>query len=355
MAGDKIITTDLNSLILYDSNGRFILKFGNKGRGPDEYQFISNLWISNDNKIYFSSLYDLFEYDINGRFVRKYSNTFLIDDNYYISSWSLIEDSLFLGHVPNMTGQIEYKALLVNKFGKAKRFYNNYILFSRERPVSSSFESEAYFYLFNNELLYKDRYNDTLFALDNQYQLVPRYSFDLGKFKEPLSKRGESMLKRGMSNDMMNYLYLNSVYQTGDYLFISCSFGNRFPAKRLTPAQFPIPTINPIVHNTTKALGIYYKTTCELIFCKPTSTDNPLFTSGIYNDIDAGPRFLPEAQVNDSTMVMWVPANQLKDHVASDDFKNGIPKYPEKKRKLQELAASLTEYDNPVLMFVTFK
>jgi len=354
-AGDKIITTDLNSLILYDSNGRFILKFGNKGRGPDEYQFKSNLRISNDNKIYFSSLYDLFEYDINGRFEKKYSNTFLIKENYYISSWSLVEDSLFLGHVPNQTGQIEFKALLVNKYGNIKQSYKNYILFNRVRPKESGVDQESYFYRYNGELFYKDRNNDTLFALDNQYRLVPRYSFNLGKFKEPLSKRGESMLKRGMSNDRMNYMYLNSVYQTVDYLFISCSFGNRFPAKRLTPAQFPIPTINPVLYNTTKALGIYNKTTGELFFCKPTSTDNPLFTSGIYNDIDAGPRFMPEAQVNDSTLVMWVPANQLKDHVASDDFKNGTAKYPEKKRKLEELAESLTEYDNPVLMFVTFK
>ena len=52
---------------------------------------------------------------------------------------------------------------------------------------------------------------------------------------------------------------------------------------------------------------------------------------------------------------MLVKADELRDHVASDDFKNGSTKYPEKKRKLQEFAASLTEYDNPVLMFVTFK
>jgi len=111
----------------------------------------------------------------------------------------------------------------------------------------------------------------------------------------------------------------------------------------------------PKKRNTANALGVYNKQTRDFVFCQPTSTDNPLFASGIYNDIDAGPRFFPKQMVNDSTMVMWVPANQLKDHVASDDFNNGTAKYPEKKRKLEELAASLTEYDNPVLMFVTFK
>ena len=355
MYSDKIITTDLNSVILYDSNGRFKLKFGNKGRGPNGYQFISNLWLSNDRKIYFSSLYDLFEYNINGLFIKKYSNAFLVDDECYISSWSLIEDSLLFGHIPNQTGQIEYKALLMNKHGKIKQSYKNWILFDRERPTESGIEQDAYFYWFNGELFYKDGNNDTLFALNNQYQLEPRYTFNLGKFKEPLSERGKPMLKRAMSDDRMKYMYLNSAYQTLDYLFVNCSFGNKFPAKRLTPAQFPIPTMNPIWYNTTNALGIYNKTTCELFFCKPTSTDNPLFTSGIYNDIDAGPRFFPKAQVNDSTMVMWIEAKQLKDHVASNDFKNNTVKYSEKKKKLEELTKNLSEYDNPVLMFVTFK
>ena len=53
-------------------------------------------------------------------------------------------------------------------------------------------------------------------------------------------------------------------------------------------------------------------------------------------------------------MVMWINAAELKTHVASDDFKNNVPKYPEKKKKLEELANSLSESDNPVLMLVTF-
>jgi hypothetical protein len=111
----------------------------------------------------------------------------------------------------------------------------------------------------------------------------------------------------------------------------------------------------PVTINTSHALGIFNKKTEELDFCKPTTTNNPLFTSGLYNDIDGGPRFFPTKQVNDSTMLMWVKANELKDHVASDDFKKTTVKYPEKKKELEKLANSLKETDNPVLMFVTFR
>ncbi|MBK7480889.1 MAG: hypothetical protein IPI69_14995 [Bacteroidales bacterium] len=54
-------------------------------------------------------------------------------------------------------------------------------------------------------------------------------------------------------------------------------------------------------------------------------------------------------------MVMWVNAAELKAHVASDDFRNNVPKCPDKKQKLEELANKLSVTDNPVLMFVTFK
>jgi len=89
--------------------------------------------------------------------------------------------------------------------------------------------------------------------------------------------------------------------------------------------------------------------------CKPTSTDNPLFTSGIYNDIDCGPRFFPSAVINDSTLLMSIDPFELKDHVKSEDFKSNSAKFPDKKKKLEDLANELDIMDNPILMIVTFK
>ena len=46
---------------------------------------------------------------------------------------------------------------------------------------------------------------------------------------------------------------------------------------------------------------------------------------------------------------------QIKVRVASNEFKNSSPKYPEKKKELEKLANSLKETDNPVLMMVRLK
>jgi hypothetical protein len=212
---------------------------------------------------------------------------------------------------------------------------------------------EENIYKFKNRIYYKEEYNDTLFCLNENFGMIPKYTFRMDKFKEPLSERAAVR----HDNNRGKYIQLNCVFQTENYLFLDCGFGDQFVAKRLTPEIIPLPNGEVFTrwYNTHQVLGIFNKKTKNLIFCKPTSTDNRLYTTGLYNDVDAGPRFFPWKQVNDSTMVMYIDPKQLKDHVASDDFKNNVPKYPGKKKQLEELANNLNELDNPVLMFVTFK
>lgn len=346
-----IIMTDMQRCLLFDNKGKFISNIGRQGRGPGEFQYCLNVVFGNNKNIYIQNLYDLDEYNLEGAFVKKHKNIFRIPDNKIMRSWLNINDSLFFGHVPNATGLIEDKALIINKNGEIKNSYKNFVLFDRGWTSNSGFENHAHVYFFKNTIFYKEFYNDTLFALNDQYHLIPKYAFTLGTYKEPLSER----MKTGDQRAMLKYIYLWDVFQTEKYLFLNCQLGNHFPAKRLTSKPSIIPGGNPSWINTTKALGIYDKNTKELAFCKPTDTDNPLFTSGLYNDIDAGPRFFPGQMVNDSTMMMTIKAKELKDHIASDDFKNYVPNHPEKKKQLEIFTNRLTELDNPVLMLVTFK
>jgi hypothetical protein len=46
---------------------------------------------------------------------------------------------------------------------------------------------------------------------------------------------------------------------------------------------------------------------------------------------------------------------KLKVLISSEAFKNSSPKYPEKKKELEQLANSLDENDNPILMLVKLK
>jgi hypothetical protein len=82
------------------------------------------------------------------------------------------------------------------------------------------------------------------------------------------------------------------------------------------------------------------------------------FIGGIANDLDGGTPFQPEnyfVEGNREYMVGLINSYQIKTLVASAEFKNSTPKYPEKKKEFITLADSLKETDNPVLMLVRLK
>lgn len=351
ISGNLVLVSNFTNCYLYNNDGKIIANIGKKGRGPGKYQYISNLGFAENNKIFISSLYDIVEYNIDGTFMNKYTKSILINDSLSFKSWRIINDSLIFGHIPNSTGKIKFKAMIIDKYGSVKNKYNNYILCKRNSPVAGGLEDFAHINLFNGSVFYKELFNDSLFTLNDHYEMIPRYYFNLGNLKMPASDR----VKSPIGQIILQYVFVYEIFQTDKYLFLKCDFGNRFPSKRLTSKQSIFPGGDPVWINTTYALGIFNKQTGDLTFSKPTTTDNPLFTSGLYNDIDGGPRFFPKMQVNDSTMVMWIKADELKNHVASDEFKNNIPKYPEKKKELEKLANGLKETDNPVLMIVRLK
>ncbi len=343
-----IIVSDHRNCLLYERNGNFLSIIGKKGRGPEEYNSTTNISLGLDREVYLQSLYDLYKYKIDGSFSDKYKNIFLKTD--FISKWLQLNDSLFLGKVNRMTGQEKYKALIFNVKGDVKYYFNNYIFLNRKKPLAGPDESQANIYSFQRGIYFKERCNDTLFLMTEKFQLKPLYNFNFGQYSQKFLQ-GEEDLPEWV-NKLNNYIWMENIFQFPGFLLLDCNFNKYFPAKRLTSRN--VMENVTLDFNTTHALGVYDVKTNKLVFCKPTDTDNPLFTSGFYNDIDAGPRFYPAKQVNDSTMVMWIEAKQFKDHVASDDFQKSIPKYPEKKKQLEELANRLTYLDNPVLMFVTF-
>ena len=341
------LAKDIKKCILYDYDGNIIAKIGNQGRGPGEYQFVINAAFGYSDNIYIQSLYDLYEYRIDGSFIRKYRNIFLHGED-LIGSWLLLNDSTILGKITSSFGNEENKAIVFSLDGRVNDSYKNYIKFKRDRAVSSQDERHADIYNFHNEIFFKEPYNDTLFYLTER-ELEPRYVIRLGKYHIPVAKRLETISSTRKDD---SYIFVKDVLQTPKYQFLICFFGDFFPAKRITPRII----WNDITseYNTRDVLGIYDKMNHKLLFCKPSNTDNPLYASGLFNDIDAGPKFLPQRMVNDSVFAMWVDAKKMKDHVASDDFKNTTPKYSEKKKGLEKLAKNLKETDNPVLMLVMF-
>jgi len=267
-------------------------------------------------------------------------------------NWLPINDTIFVGQIPNRSGMEKYKAVLFNGDGKSYLSFKNTLVLKKYGRATTDLESIASIYQHNGKVYFKELLNDTIFALNDDYLMRPVYSIILGNYRQPNSERELPLME--MLKHINKYIFINSIYEISQYLFLECNFGD------LTPARRPKPIILKeygvlSAHYLVGMLGIFNKLSGELVFAQPASSDDRLTNSGLYNDFDGGPNFFPKKMVNDSTLSMWVDAYQLKAHVASETFKNATPKYPEKKKELEKLANSLSDNDNPVLILCTFK
>ncbi|MGF1587101.1 MAG: 6-bladed beta-propeller [Bacteroidales bacterium] len=346
-----IAVNDKDNCILYDTSGGYIARIGNQGKGPGEYMFSTNFRFGINGKVYIQDGRDILIYDLNGTFIRKFDpeiNTELSA----VRNWSLYNDSLFLGQLPNQTGKEAYKAVIFDDRGKTIKTLQNWIFLNRESLVNSWIENHANIYQFNGKTFFKESINDTLFFINDQYLFEPAYYFKLGKYGEPVANR-ELVAGSAEWKSSANYIYNNNVYEQKNHFFIDLSFYEKHsPVKRDEPVE-KYGTISE--YYTFVVLGVFDKITKELAFSEPSPIDNQFLNTGLYNDFDGGLNFYPKERVNDSILAMWIDAYIIKEHVDSDAFKNSNPKYPEKKKELEVLAARLAENDNPVLMLVKLK
>jgi hypothetical protein len=351
-----IVDSDGRTCLLYNNDGHFIKQIGSQGRGPGEYTGIRYVKLMNNKiLIYEYSTDDLIEYKIDGSFVKRYNSGLTGNKKYRMLEATFLNDSLIFGNIENFTGKDEFKALIIDYQGNIIKYYKNYIFFKLDPGLShAQSPGDAIYYSFGNKTFFKEFLNDTLFQLDDKFKLTPSYVFNFGKYKESLSDRG----KRWTDIDLDSYFCLYQINQTENFLILDCGLNKYFPAKRLTPEIIRLPGMKDYTqwYNTRSVTGIYDEKTGKLVFAQPSTTDNHLSASGIYNDIDAGPRFVSNGMVNDSTMVMKIRFDYLIEHIKSADFKKNMPKYPDRKKKLEMFVDSLkkAEFDNPVYMFVTF-
>jgi hypothetical protein len=169
-------------------------------------------------------------------------------------------------------------------------------------------------YKYENGLGYWNQYNDTIFRIENT-ESSARFFFAKGGFRLPLDN----------TTDLSDYFEVINIQETKRYIWLV--------------------EIDKPMNNV-------------LIIDKVKNTNSKTALHGLTNDFDGGGNFIPASYyiTNESEyLVGWDYPFQIKKHVASDKFKNFTPKYPEKKKELEQLANSLDENDNPVLMLVKLK
>jgi hypothetical protein len=308
-------------ILTYRKNGQLINKIGNIGRGPEEYLIYTYFCVSDKSgNIYNNSnMKDLIQvFSPGGLFLRSFkleSFSSLVSDLKFYNDKLIVQCSAELGYDYDWVAFDTLGLLLKKQVRHLPKFDVNY---------GRSTEP----YIFNNKLTYYNAWSDTIFSITPVLTEKPNLFICPGDFRYP---RGRLSLKQLIEGNYLDY----QIFETINFFVIKYRYNKNF-------------YIAFIDKNRKNNFLNLYKTNFH--------TAEP--ESGIINDLDGGSWFLPVSyymENGDEYLIGIQYPSQIKAHVSSEEFKNSNPKMPAKKKEFEELAASLKETDNPVLMIVRLK
>lgn len=347
---DQMLLSDYKNCLKFTERGEFLGKIGSKGRGPEEYLTMLSIDIANDGTTYFHDIRKLIEFSPKNLFTGKYDFLKEIPKETLPGKVRLIHDSLFFIHIRNDQGNQQLKAIVTNKRGQIKCSFRNFQLFTLPdelRGQTISLCAQADIYQIGDSYGYKSVFNDTLFHLNDKYKLKPAYYFNHGKYGIVYSEFATG------SRTGTEFQYTTKVFETRNQIFFHLSGPIKYKQLDQSVEYMPGSERDSFIW---PLLGIFNKETGETEVMSLTKRSGSGQTdAGLLNDLDGGFNFFPEFIMDEDRLIMPVNAHVLKSYVASETFKNAPAKYPEKKKALEELANSLSEYDNPVLMVVTIR
>lgn len=308
-----------NTIFKFLDNGSFDTKIGKEGRGPNEFTVAHDIDInSNDQCIYLVSAWQkkFNVYSENGEFIRTFNMPL-----YAPIDFRFVDDNI-LCYCENHMGNIEKSYTLLDTNGLVIKSYPNRYPFKNHDAFG--FPCENIFYRFNNRLFKKEVYSDTIYVYEDM-TFIPHLVIEVGK--KLITPDARSRFD-GLDISK-NYIEPLNLFEFGDYVYYDFVYKFELPDDVLIYSYIGSKTNN-----------------FQALFNK---------SDGIINDLDGGPNILPRTTKDDNTIIALIDALELKNLVASEEFMNSKPLYPEKKKELEKLASDLKETDNPVLVLVKLK
>ncbi len=310
-------------LYRFDKNGKNPVEIGRVGRGPREYLAGSFFAVDEPgNRIYISGkINTVLVFDTLGNYVHQFK--FQNPDQRFAKIEYLGKNRLF---IPEQ----RLGAKTLNLWSIIDTLGN---VISIKRNSTPSFETHlgprSGTFKFHDKISYWIDYNDTIFAISPDLSWQASYIITPGEHKLIHQNLAISL---DLPEKLRQYYSPNIFLETNKYLI------SRYTYKGRLAYVF-------IDKNTRKTYISYFEW-------------NKNVKSGIPNNFDGGMDFSPETYFADNKneyLAGYIQPYELKIYVAAKRFKNSTPKYPEKKEALEQLANSIDENDNPVLMLVKLK
>lgn len=320
--GSIFVGYSLKKVGCFNSEGRYLYTLDKEGRGPGEYIGFLDFDVSEDGD-YITVIGEKIDvYDINGGMFNHVRTIQFNNPEKPFSIELTSKDNKMILPYYSSHGTEPYKCLILSFEGDTLGFRQNF--YKYEKPPNFSytyFEENIIYQLGDNVYLFNDL-SDTIFEITDKNEFSPHM----------ILNRGEKSLK---VQDRENLTENIDVFEFVDQFL---RFRRLFESERYV-------------------YGLYRFENQKYAFIFDKEDQQKYRVDGMKfftDDLSGGINFEPK-YYNNGFVYSWVDAITLKNHVASDEFKNSVPKIPEKRQQLVELTDNLEETDNPVLVVVKLK
>ena len=295
-------------------NGKHIREIGKYGRGPNEFESVQHVEVFDEltHTIRARGWDFMIEYNKEGKVIRRFKKP---ED---LKNANPYKDNIFVGYFMNRRGNEPRKIGFYNiENGQWIKTFPNYLRCDPKSSVGIN-GYEGWFYRFNDELRFKETFNDTIFAVDLN-RLQPRYIFDAGQFKPPY--RIKEYYKNyytvhGPIIESSLFLFFKFVHKRIGYCAVYDKQNNNC---RISESTFPIRTLS-----ATKIRAFE-------------------------NDIDNFLPFYPMSINRNNELISAIPAYET--HRWFQENPEKAAKLPPELQKLK----NIKETDNPVVMIAKLR
>jgi len=316
---DKILIYDkkVNQILLFSTQGKFLKKIGNVGKGPGEYTRVQDIILDEKRNKIIILAYDwtLKEYNLEGEYISQFPI------KYPFWMIRVLNDDEIICYLPYPSTILSngYSLSLLSEQGKEKQlFMQRDVSHANECHVGPGFVN----YLYHDTVCIWESYFDTIYGVTGDHKMTPRWTFK--HTNEHCSVEQQQLEKC----DFENTYGFNQFVETKKYFFFS-GYYHRRGLKLLYD----------------KTNGKYH----EVVY------NHKILNHGFHNDIDGGIPFWPAGAINDTCLYSVVDADRFLS-LAENDYNKTIPaKNLEKQQILKQICSQISPMSNPILVLVTIK
>lgn len=309
-----IIVKDRNNCFVFErKSGDFIRKIGKQGSGPNEYQYTRGFIDPVKEIVVFRGWgSELLEYDFSGNFLRSIS---IPEYEFKPPYFSIPIDYTYWGdnivtYFLNLTGE-ETKLLLVfDRDGEIIHIHDNTNIIHEENTLVGR-NNDSQFYHYENNLYFKENFNDTIYQLIHNDLLVHRV-MHTGKYLWPYEFKWLTYEEE----TQLPLFKLTNIFESGSYLFFHFHLSNQ---------------------SDKKILGLFDKNLDQLKLLDSGS--------GIDDDIYEFMPFTPFSLTLHNEAMGYIEGYKVEQWFKENPEKAAL--LPPGLKKL----ANVTENDNPVVIF----